>query len=278
MASGERIYNHLGDTFSHGVNSSLEVSGYFDDTSGTHGYVRTLGGAFTTFDVPGATATYAYGLNDLGQVTGSYGSHGFLWAPGSGFTTFDPPGSVGTDPSGVNNAGAAVGFFLNPSLGYRNEGFVRNPDGTYTIFDVTGAFDTFASGINNLGDIAGSFDVTSGGAEHGFILLNGNGPLSDRLTLIDFPGGSMTRAFGINNLDEVFGTYALDGVRYAFIREAGRPLHHVRCPGKRSGSRQRGRLSRTCHHLPDRPRIPMRLGFGSTATRHAHAPLTMNSI
>jgi probable HAF family extracellular repeat protein len=49
---------------------------------------------FTTIDVPGATTTNARGINDSGQVVGTYvdstGTHGFLYTDGS-FTTIDVP-------------------------------------------------------------------------------------------------------------------------------------------------------------------------------------------
>src|SRR5260370_15543092 len=42
---------------------------------------------FTTFDVPGATYTYASGINNAGQIVGLFwdnaGSHGFLYSGGS---------------------------------------------------------------------------------------------------------------------------------------------------------------------------------------------------
>ncbi len=72
-------------------------------------------GTYTVFDVPGATGTYANGINDSGQIVGSYVDvagrfHGFLDSGGS-FTTIDVPGSTkGTIAAGINNAGQIVGF------------------------------------------------------------------------------------------------------------------------------------------------------------------------
>src|SRR5438552_15944108 len=61
------------------------------------------GATFTTFDVNGASATYALGINAGGEVTGDYKDssgkdHGFVRAADGTITTFDPPGSIGTDP------------------------------------------------------------------------------------------------------------------------------------------------------------------------------------
>ena len=51
------------------------------DGGGPHGFVLS-GGRYTTIDVPGSIWTYARGINDAGQIVGSYfdarGTHGFL--------------------------------------------------------------------------------------------------------------------------------------------------------------------------------------------------------
>jgi len=56
--------------------------GYFDIR--THGFLDT-GGVFTTIDVPGALLTQAIGINNTGQIVGTFrnetGTHGFLATP-----------------------------------------------------------------------------------------------------------------------------------------------------------------------------------------------------
>ena len=77
-----------------------------------HGFLRSPGGKFTTFEAPGAdttpgsfNGTSPSSINDLGVITGSYYdangfSHGFLRSPDGKFTTFDVPGvgGYGTTP------------------------------------------------------------------------------------------------------------------------------------------------------------------------------------
>jgi uncharacterized membrane protein len=72
-----------------GINERGDIVGTYCDWAlpclitpvGTHGFLIS-GGAFTTIDVPGASATAAIGINARGDVVGSYsdakGVHGFL--------------------------------------------------------------------------------------------------------------------------------------------------------------------------------------------------------
>jgi probable HAF family extracellular repeat protein len=64
--------------------------------------------SFTTIDVPGALQSRATGINDSGQIVGSFqgtgGVHGFL-ATGGSFTTFDVLGAGSTFANGINDSG-----------------------------------------------------------------------------------------------------------------------------------------------------------------------------
>src|SRR5215467_8024170 len=73
---------------------------------------------FTHFDVPGATQTTPFGINDEGQIVGLFIDstavvHGFLRDTSGSFTTIDVPGVASgctTEARGINNAGEIVGF------------------------------------------------------------------------------------------------------------------------------------------------------------------------
>ena len=60
------------------------VGTFIDPTNRYHGFLAT-GGSFTTIDVPGPTTTYAFGVNDTGQIVGVFidgtGNHGFVATP-----------------------------------------------------------------------------------------------------------------------------------------------------------------------------------------------------
>jgi probable HAF family extracellular repeat protein len=63
------------------------IVGFFGDRTGTHGFLDT-GGSFTQIDVPGAKVTLARGINDAGQIVGTFENNpgstpdrGFLATP-----------------------------------------------------------------------------------------------------------------------------------------------------------------------------------------------------
>jgi uncharacterized membrane protein len=66
---------------------------------------------FTTFDVPGAPHTLAWGINDSGQIVGGFydgtRSHGLL-IDGTTFTTIDVPGARNTFAYGINKIRARL--------------------------------------------------------------------------------------------------------------------------------------------------------------------------
>ncbi|HYM91868.1 MAG TPA: hypothetical protein VEW91_09580 [bacterium] len=80
--------------------------------------------SFTTIDAPGATRTWASGINDAGQIVGSFNNHGYLRTSWGAFTTFDVPGATDTGAEGINNAGQIVGTFV---AGDKNHGYVATP-------------------------------------------------------------------------------------------------------------------------------------------------------
>ena len=90
-------------------------------------------GRTNTSVIPGASETVAVGINDKGQIAGTYNTdtwpyvlfHGFVGSPTSGFTTFDVPGGSETDPSGINNSGQITGNYFDSS-GY-TYGFILTP-------------------------------------------------------------------------------------------------------------------------------------------------------
>lgn len=167
-------------TFGYGINASLHVAGFFEDAAGAHGFIRDIAGNFVNFEVPGGIGqTYPGGINDSGQVAGSYNdaagnAHGFIRNSNGSYVTFDVPGSVATEASDINNSGVVAGDFVtfNSSIGYRRHGFIRDVNGMFTIIDLPGVRATMPGGINEFGDVAGVFDVitTAGRLNHGFIL------------------------------------------------------------------------------------------------------------
>jgi probable HAF family extracellular repeat protein len=155
--------------------------------------------SYTTFDVPGATNTFAKGINDAGQVVGYFLSafHSFLLDVDGSYTMFDVPGVAITIATGINDAGQVVGSY---SAG-GDHGFLLDVDGSYTTFDVPGAISTEAIGLNDAGQIVGSYQDASL-ASHGFLLDVDGG-----YTTLDVPGATNTFAEGINQAGQIVGGY-----------------------------------------------------------------------
>jgi probable HAF family extracellular repeat protein len=147
---------------------------------------------YTTLDVPGGFNTQPFGINDTGQIVGSYGStpgsfssHGFLLSGGN-YKTLDVPGAAYTVANGINNAGQIVG-------GYSGGSFLLS-GGSYTSLGVPGK----ASGINDAGQIVGTVPATKA---YGFLFSNGT------TTGIYVPGSFGTEAIGINDAGVIVGSY-----------------------------------------------------------------------
>lgn len=112
------------------INDAGQIVGTYNDTSGTHGFLRDVVGNFISLDDPNATlSTAPSGINAACQIVGNYrdasGDHGFLRDAAGGFTTIDPPNSTNnTFVSGINDAGQIVGFYSDNSGIY---GYLATP-------------------------------------------------------------------------------------------------------------------------------------------------------
>jgi hypothetical protein len=105
------------------ISNAGSVAGFFTGPTGaTSGFLLLSSGQLITLTVPHATMTEALGVNDSGEVVGTYQlgrgggatRHGFTWTRQQGFTTVDDPEGRGTTTiSGVNNAGELVGSYLD---------------------------------------------------------------------------------------------------------------------------------------------------------------------
>jgi probable HAF family extracellular repeat protein len=155
-----------------GINGPGQIVGYFISSNNSagasctanpipagcvHGFLRSAGGSFATIDLPNSAFTQAFGINDAGQIVGTYSDassriHAFVRDPTSGiFTTLDDPNGVNTVAFGINGTGQIVGYFQNNN---GTHGFVRDPtSGMFSTFDdpngvVNGVGHTFGYGTS----------------------------------------------------------------------------------------------------------------------------------
>src|SRR5437868_4313424 len=137
---------------------------------------------YTTLNESAAAfGTQANGINDSGQISGTYfddafETHGFLLSGGA-YTTADDPlanhGDTTTHLQGINGNGDIVGWYFDSS--FQEHGLIRSSGGTYATLDV-GTLGTKAEafGINNGGQIVG--DYTDSSNVHRGFLFSGTPP------------------------------------------------------------------------------------------------------
>jgi probable HAF family extracellular repeat protein len=160
--------------------------------------------------------TAAYGINDEGQIVGTYGNNGFLYISGIYTTIHDPsasgPYGSGTAAYGINNYGEVVGTY---SQDYSTHGFLYSKGSYVTLDDPNGIGSTAAFGINDNGQVVGDYQ-DSNGLYHGFF-YNGVS-----YTTLDDPSATQgTYAFGINDAGQIVGIYnGVDG-QHGFLYSNG---------------------------------------------------------
>lgn len=175
-----------------GISESGVLVGFYRDSGGeAHGIADTAG-TFTEIDFPGATYTFANGINIVGTIVGGYGvsatsyEQGFVDVAGI-FTTVDFPGALITEVTGINDSGMIVGYYLtHQGNSFPEHGFIENA-GSFTTIDFPGAIGTVAYGINDGGTIVGSYDDTIG--THGFLATTVIESVSEPVTLALFGAG-----------------------------------------------------------------------------------------
>lgn len=166
---------------------SPKIVGEYVDLAGvTHGYVVSTGfvanaqGApltpdmYQAIDFPGASVTYAAGINDGDQIVGGYRDtnslvHGYLLSNGN-FTTIDFPGAFYTYVWGINNNGKVVGYYFD---GVATHGFTCATSTNkkalkFNSFDFPNSIGTYSTGINDFDQIVGSYRDAQG-VFHGFL-------------------------------------------------------------------------------------------------------------
>jgi len=150
---------------------------------------------FTSFDVPGATSTTAWGINADGAVVGAYvdsagKQHGFLLSAGD-FTTIDYPGALSTSARAINAQGDIAGNHVDVTglPGGGSRGYLLR-QGVIIDVNYPGHMNTIPQRINDNGQIVGCYhDNDTMGSMHGFLFSGGN--YSDLSTQASMNNGVM---------------------------------------------------------------------------------------
>jgi len=157
------IYSPFAGGGATGINDLGQIVGgnYFFD-----------GSTFHTINYPGADSTSVSGLNNAGQIVGTYqlGGHSFGFLDNAGtFTSIAFPGASSTHVMDINNLGEIVGWYSDSTGGH---GFIDS-GGHFISFDVPRLLldnnFTTANGLNDYGEIVGTTARGTGTQLFGFV-------------------------------------------------------------------------------------------------------------
>jgi len=178
---------------------------------------------YVTIDPPGATTTYATGINDHGLATGWFrtstnDTHAFVRAVDGTLTVFDPNGIQPSTVGGINNKGWVVGTY-NLYIG-----FIRKPNGHVTTFSVDANHYMATTGIDDRGDVCGFVHDIHTAAETGFVRTADG-------TLMEFAPSGSTEVLGMNGAGTVTGYFADKAGAHGFVRTIDGTITTFDAPG-----------------------------------------------
>lgn len=140
------------------------VGGYQDSSGVSHGFLLQ-GEKYTTLDVPNATASFAYGINNQGNIT-------LTWVDSSGayegavynynaktYTPINVPGAGpnGSEASFINNEGDITLWWFDSSGTVHGALFVHAANQFYTFDYPKAAGGTYPNGINDKNALVGQY-------------------------------------------------------------------------------------------------------------------------
>jgi probable HAF family extracellular repeat protein len=224
-ATGMRdLHIHHGPVyvFATDVNNKGQVVGYVDSMIYARAFVRSATGAITWLPTLGGKSSYAYGINESGDVVGSSQtaagvSRAFIWNATGGMRDL---GTLGGQDCAANHSVAyalnderqVVGFSCSDASSER--AFIwTETDGMVSLGTLGGPFSSRAHHINNSGQVVG-VSQTDQGTEHAFLWTQSAG-MRDLGTF----GGNRSVARSINEAGEIAGdSYTVDNtIHHGFL-------------------------------------------------------------
>ncbi|MCH9023015.1 MAG: hypothetical protein IID32_09660 [Planctomycetes bacterium] len=208
-----------------GLNSINEVVGsQFSSTESWRAVIWQNGVPSRLPDWPGATLSFASGINRDGWITGYWGNDIFgpgeaaiIWKPDGSMVNLnnDLPGStsVGED---INDLGQSTGSFGSIT---NSQAFLWDNGQVIELPVIPGGTTSQGLAINNLGHIAGSGQVTVEGSTFGVT----HAFYWDSQTMVDLgtlPGFEKSLAFDLNDVGQIIGRSFQPG-NHAFLWRDG---------------------------------------------------------
>ncbi len=219
------------------INNRGQVVGYVDSITTARAFIWSAGGGVKWLPTLGGMSSYAYGINNNGDVVGSSQtssgvSHAFIWTAADG--QMHDLGTLGGQAAcsfghsaayDLNDQREVVGFSCAES---GERAFLwSEAGGMVDLGTLGGPFSSRAFDINNSGHVVGVAQ-TANGVPHAFVWTPSAG-MSDLGTL----GGDSSVARSINDLGEIVGESTV----------IGNSMHHGFLWSDSSGMRKLGGLS-----------------------------------
>jgi len=185
------------------INNLGQFVGSANDPSGTtHGFFCDRGTFSPPLTHPGAAATYAFGINDRGEIAGTFyaaaGGHGFLYKAGR-FHIPNLASAQQTSFQAINNSGQVAGIAVDPK-GTHGIVYLENPGLFTSLFDFPGATVTYPQAVNGGGQLGGQYTNPSGNGQP-FVSL------ASSLLTVTIPGAISASILGINDRGQVCGNF-----------------------------------------------------------------------
>ena len=181
------------------------------------------GGTFTEYDLPGALQTNLLGINEPGDLTGTFDpGNGIFQAfidRGGTITSYSVPGALLTLAYEINNSKKlTVGYFVDASGILHGQYRDRNGALHFPI-DPPGSVGTVLFGLNNKNLVVGRY-ADSSGVTHGLFFVP-----PDSFFTFDYPGSAFTSLNGISSQGNITGRFVdASGIAHGFIaRVRGTP-------------------------------------------------------
>ena len=215
----------VGLTEGRGINNSRTIVGDYAASDGNFHGLFLSGGAFTEYDIPGATSTLVHSINDAADFAGAFsltgpnGIHQGFVSVGGTITSFSVPGALQTFAYELNNSTQlVVGYYIDGS-GIVH-GYYRDASGALHFpIDPSGSTATILFGLNDKNWVVGRYGDSSG-VTHGLFFVPPN-----NFFTFDFPGSTFTSLGGINDRGVICGRYIdASGIAHGFLaRVRGTP-------------------------------------------------------
>lgn len=204
-----------------GINNSGQVAGYSFFPSGFRAFLYSAG-AMSDLGTLGGADSYAYGINDAGQITGqadtaSGGAHAFLYSRGAMTDLGVPAGYDSSAGYGINSSGQITGGLTAGSVLHA----FLYANGTMTDLGTLGGTESWGYGINSSGQVVGySKNVPSvtDFFRRAFLYTPATGMLDLNNLITPGSGWTLQEAHAINDAGQITGLgVSPSGAQHAFL-------------------------------------------------------------